>query len=257
MITVFIPAKGNSVSVQSKNLQKVGNFSLVRRALNSTYESDMVDNIVLSTDSEAVVHELGDFLQIGNLTKGFLELKEGFVLRVLSQGNKNFILHRRRSEHATPDSRTIHSVIDYLGIEEILGLSTSSVFLLQPTSPFRLERELDVFINYFLLEPQIPLASIKRVESPHPQKVFLYSGQNQVNFSEEEISRMTSPRQSLAEYAAFDGAFYGSSVSKLHEANSFVGPETRTFLRHGHCTINIDSHEDLSYARFVSTIEPW
>ena len=50
-ILAIIPARGGSKGIKNKNLKKIKNKSLVRRAIEFCKNQRQIDNIIVSTDS--------------------------------------------------------------------------------------------------------------------------------------------------------------------------------------------------------------
>jgi N-acylneuraminate cytidylyltransferase len=117
-ILIFIPARGGSKGILSKNLQKVGGVSLVEIAVRLAQEvSTLITNpvtVVVSSDDEK-------------------------ILKVA--GNSGAIAFRRSKDLARDDSTTEDALLEYLNsISE--PNSDLLIALLQCTSPFT--RPLDV-----------------------------------------------------------------------------------------------------------------
>jgi len=55
--TAIIPARGGSKGIPNKNLAKVGGISLVGRAITVCQKSEVVNQVIVSTDSEEIAEE--------------------------------------------------------------------------------------------------------------------------------------------------------------------------------------------------------
>ena len=55
----LIPARGGSKGLLNKNLQKIGEESLVERIINKVIDSGIFNEIVLSSDSDEIL-KIGD-----------------------------------------------------------------------------------------------------------------------------------------------------------------------------------------------------
>ena len=56
-VVAVIPARGGSKGVPSKNLRRVGDASLVHRAVTSCREASLIDEVFVSSDDDAIVKE--------------------------------------------------------------------------------------------------------------------------------------------------------------------------------------------------------
>jgi CMP-N-acetylneuraminic acid synthetase len=251
MLSVFIPAKGTSSAISKKNLCKVGDRTLTGHAIHACLGSSLVNRVVLSTDSIDVASELVKC--VGGKRLKIRKPEEGTISIYGVKDKIQFVVHWRRPKDATASSPTVDSIIDYLELENSSGLDlTKNLLLLQPTSPFRTLEELDEVIRNFLADPSLPLASVKQIQSPHPLKTFEVGHEIQAVFSNEDIMRLTSPRQQLQKRYAFDGAYYINSVANITNQGALIGPKTRVLFRTGYQTINIDTPEDLLLARIIA-----
>ena len=53
-ILSIIPARGGSKGIYKKNLLKIGNYTIVERSLLVAIETDIINDIIVSTDSEEI-----------------------------------------------------------------------------------------------------------------------------------------------------------------------------------------------------------
>ena len=56
-IWALVPARSGSKSIKNKNLQKIGNYSLVARAVRVAKNCKYIDRVFLSTDSIKIQKE--------------------------------------------------------------------------------------------------------------------------------------------------------------------------------------------------------
>jgi CMP-N,N'-diacetyllegionaminic acid synthase len=245
MITVFIPAKGHSERVNSKNLQQIAGKTLIQRALDFAEGIERVSRIVLSTDSIEIVR--ATFLK-ENITLKF----SSEPADTLIPAGKNVYIHKRSSDFSARDSRTTSLLTHYLGLQPQLS---GHLLLLQPTSPFRLESDTK-YINSLDLTSLSSLFSVFKIESPHPLKTFQWDSGSSANLSYDEIDRIQSPAQTLGEYFAPDGAFYITRVEEFLKSKSLIDKHSICYERNGHRTINIDTESDLDFARFIAENAP-
>lgn len=109
----LIPARGGSKRIPKKNLQCVGDDSLVGKAVLTAKESGLFDHIILSTDSNEIARDAKSYLD-------------------------DLIIFRRPSVLAKDDTPMLpvvhHAVEEYT---KRYKNPPDDIVLLQPTSPFR------------------------------------------------------------------------------------------------------------------------
>ncbi len=245
MITVFIPAKGHSERVKSKNLQEITGKTLIQRALDFAHGIDWVLQIVLSTDSIGIVG--ASFLD-ESITSKFARASSDTLI----SAGKNVYIHKRPLEFSARESRTTSLLAHFLELQPQLA---GHLLLLQPTSPFRLDSDRN-FINSLDLTSLNSLFSVLKVESPHPLKTFRWDSNSSANLTDEAIDRMQTPAQALGEYYAPDGAFYMTKVEEFRKSKSLINKLSICFERKGYRTLNIDTEDDLDFARYIADIAP-
>ncbi len=241
MIIIFIPAKGYSERVKLKNSRKIDGSSLVERALEFAKKINLVSKIVLSTESVEII---SDTFSDPAIVSNFVSEQED---RLIPAGNDVFI-HKRPSKFSTRTSKTTPLLIHFLETHKI---TDGHLLLLQPTSPFRLERDASYF-NKLNLSKVDSLFSISKIDSPHPAKAFQLNSDGSPNFTEEKIQQMQSPAQTLGDFFAPDGAFYLIKIAELLKNRSLISKNSICYERFGYSTINIDSESDFKFAMYVS-----
>jgi CMP-N,N'-diacetyllegionaminic acid synthase len=239
----FIPAKGSSLQVSKKNLQFVGDTTLVKRTLDFASESKLLDKVIISTD---------DFEIVGSCFDKKISLNDFNSLRIggtITLTDK-LILHKRSPQFITPYAETIDVVKNYIfDLENNVNLDDFFI-VLQPTTPFRLQKELEEILN--LVNEFDSIVSVRLVNSPHPSKTFKINKSNQINLSKKGLSLLTKPRQKLELFYGPDGGYYVIKVKHLLKFNSLITKKTVTYLREEPFTLNIDSANDLKLANILS-----
>ena len=223
----------------------VGGKSLVKRTYDFATSANLVERVVLSTDSFEVFSECVPKIfskeEFGSIPKG-----------TVKQVKPNEFLHVRRDSDAHPMAKTISGVLDFL--ETVKGDDSwgKDLLLLQPTSPFRNSEELLEMVSSYRNSDFKSSASGKLLESPHPEKSFEIFENSRIKVTPEVLEKLESPRQILKKLYVFDGAYYLTSVSHILEKNSLISDETQLFSRTGWGTLNIDNAEDLELANYLS-----
>lgn len=142
MATVaLIPARGGSKRLPKKNLQYVGNHTLVGTAIRTAVESGIFDDVILSTDADDIArHAMGHF--------------------------DDLIIFKRPEELARDETPMLPVVRHAL---ETYKKEADSIVLLQPTSPFRTSE--DVRLAFQLFEEKEADAVVS-VTEPEADLVF-------------------------------------------------------------------------------------
>ena len=218
---VIVPARGGSKGVSNKNLRVIGGRELVIRSIIHAKELVPNENIILSTDSDEIIAEVASFFGIKNF--------DTEMNAVSKYGS--FHLHK-------------------------LGLQVLTFCLLQPTSPFRNDKELQE-VKKILNEntdSSISLVSVCSVGDHHPARMYrlLPSGElgELGGFEADRASR----RQDLPRIYIRDGGYYiiGSS---LVQAKLQYNVKPMSLVRENPWSINIDTEHDLLIAQSVKDFE--
>jgi CMP-N-acetylneuraminic acid synthetase len=233
----LIPARGGSIGVKNKNLRKISGVSLVETAWHSCLEVDFFDTVLLSTDSPKITREITKRVDFSNLNPDsitFFDIAKA--------------IHRRSDEDAKSTSPINHLLTK---ISNFNVLNFDFLWLIQPTTPFRSQKE---FSNLkYLAETKddfTSIVSVKDATHNHPDRMLTLETGYLKPFleSSEDIS---TPRQLLSKVYLKDGAFYIFRKKQLSEGH-FLGKKIIPFLRSSKFNINIDTSEDLMFARSVS-----
>lgn len=237
----LIPARSGSLAVKKKNLQKISGTSLVRRTYLQALESKIFERIIISTDSFEIIREISN-----NFTKTKFDALKADEIILLTH---NIFLHKRDSRDADALS-PIRDVLFKLSSE----IEFSTMWLLQPTSPFRFINEfklLDQLINQLILEGKhwSSIVSCRSAAGVHPDRMFRFLKGYAVPYLTQTIGE-NAPRQLLEELYIKDGAYYVLQKENL-KRSIFLGDAIVPFVRSGIRTINIDSPEDLLIAQII------
>jgi CMP-N-acetylneuraminic acid synthetase len=248
----FIPSKGNSEGVPKKNLQKIGNHSLVEWSIELAVESNLFESIVVSTESSEVIENTP---RLARFLVDFQRLNHG---QVFEAPNK-IQIHKRSVEHATRLASTLDLLENYLDSQSLE--SASSLTLLQPTCPFRSISELAGVLELVQNGKFHSVASARLFDSPHPQKAIRVSADSTIEANQVGFQMLSSPRQELDELYVLDGAYYCAEVAHFRKTKRLVSEGTHILKRKGVLTMNIDNEDDLHYARYVyetkKELIPW
>lgn len=238
----FIPSKGNSEGVPKKNLQKIGNHTLIEWSLEFAVESNLFDSIVVSTESNEVIENLP---RLAPYLEQFKILKHDQFFEV----SNKIQIHKRLLVHATRFASTLDLIDSYLDSQKLE--IASCLTLLQPTCPFRSISELTEMLDLVKNGKFHSVASARLFDSPHPQKAIRLSADSSIDADAREFKLLSTPRQELAELYVLDGAYYCVDTHQFKKTKRLVSEGTHIVKRKGISTMNIDNEDDLQYARYI------
>jgi CMP-N-acetylneuraminic acid synthetase len=139
----LIPARGGSKGVPGKNIKNLNNKPLIAYAIESAKKSKLLDNCIVSTDSEeikTVAEECG--------------------------GRVPFLRPKEIAQDATPDFDVIEHALNWF-IER--GEKYDAVAYLRPTTPLRTASDIDGAIERLQSSSQDIVRSVTRVDGKsHP-----------------------------------------------------------------------------------------
>ena len=114
----IIPARGGSIGISKKNLQKIGDKTLLDMAIFGAIESSIFDRIIVSSDDDALLHIARQYPEVEVLFKRPQALSGGDV----------------------PTADVVLHLLNWLKMHE--NYVADSLMLLEPTCPFRTPQEL-------------------------------------------------------------------------------------------------------------------
>lgn len=213
----LVPARGGSKGLPGKNLMAVGGRSLVARAIDVATACGGIDEVVVSSDDDAILAEADRC--------GATPL-------------------RRPAELATDEAPT--SVV----LEHVLDERPSAVrlVLLQPTSPLR-----DVEDVRACLEALEHAAAATTVAlADHPIEWSFTLGEGHALAPRLGWDAVAARRQDTVPTYRLTGAVYAARIDHLRAGGALVGPETVGIVTPGERAVDIDGPTDLLVARVLA-----
>ena len=210
----LIPARGGSKGIPRKNLQLVGNRTLVSRAVVSALQSGVFDDVFVSTDDKEIATEA-----------------EAHGAQVLW-----------RPEHLGLDATSTEDVI-FHHLETELSHTVDHLCVIQCTSPFIAPAHLAAAME------SLETTSAASVFSATPSHPFRWEKTLRGTWKPQGHSKSFRPRrQDLPPVVAENGAFYMFDVAIfLKEKTRFCG-ESVAFTVGRLESLDIDDTEDLKMA---------
>jgi len=214
-LTAIIPVRKGSKGIHNKNLYQLGKYSLLERTIIQAKSCKYIDNIIVSTDDEA-------------------------MYAIAKKHNVSMPSLRPRSL-AQDDSSTLSVIEHALRISKI---TSGHVILLQVTTPLRL---IDDFLKICEQYENIhknctSMISVNQYNGEHPNKIQKIN--NGYLESYMGVESMV-PRQSLPEVYELNGAFYITSYKELKKNNSFYSKNIKPFIMSEERSFNLDTKFDL------------
>jgi CMP-N-acetylneuraminic acid synthetase len=216
-IIAIITARSGSKSVPNKNIRMLGDKPLLGWVVKAVSKSELVDKIILSTDSD-------EYFKIG---KSF---------------NKNLILHKRSKELAE-DVPSEYVLLNAIKEFNYLFSENSLIVLIQPTTPFLKNTDIDSCIKKMKDNPKINTCiSVKQV-SEYPEwmisKTDLDIGKGK------DFSGKLSVRQNLDTLWIVNGGCYVMKKKFLENSQKIIDYEkTLVHEMSKISSIDIDDEED-------------
>jgi CMP-N-acetylneuraminic acid synthetase len=220
----IIPARGGSTRLKSKNKKKIGNFTLVERAINAALKSNKFTNILVSTDD----------VDILKIVKNY-------------QKKSHIINIHRRNKKLSSNTATALELVNYLVEKKYKDYDFVSLLL--PTCPFRssvhikeafkcLDKYTDSVVS--LTQYEFPVALSVKIKSKFinlSKKSPLLTG-NTRSQDQEIIYRP-------------NGAIYLSKIKSFLKYQNFWKGKVRPYAMSRLNSIDIDDKMDLDYANFI------
>lgn len=218
--TCLIPARGGSKGIPRKNLQLVGNATLVARAVVAARQSGAFDNVFVSTDDEEIAEE--------------------------AQSHGAQVLWR--PEHLGLDATSTEDVIVHHLLAELDG-EVDQLCVIQCTSPFI--RPSNLVSAFELLAGD----TVSSVFSATPNHSFRWEQASGETWAPQGHSKFFRPRrQDLSPTVVETGAFYMFEVSRfLEERTRFCGESAALSVGRVE-SLEIDDFEDLAIANALAPL---
>lgn len=220
----IIPARKGSKGVANKNMRVIGGKPLVQFTFDSAKNAKGIDICILSSDDDEII-------QLG-INKGIQ------------------VPFKRPSKLAQDNSKTTDVILHSLSwYKSKYDLMPENIILLQPTSPFRTAKDIDMAISQFQSSSKNTLVSVT-IPAQHPGDCMVKN--NDGKFSRliiDDQSDMNLGRQSYPEVVFIDGSIYISDTEQFMKTNNLIGDDPELMLMSQGHSIDIDTQFDLDIAR--------
>lgn len=224
-VLVIIPARAGSKGLANKNIMKLGDMPLIAYSINAANHSTYLDRIIVSTDSP----------EIANIAKEY-------------GANVPFLRPAEFAADMSPNSEFILHVLRWLDVNE--NKSYDILCVLQPTSPFRKSKDIDLSLEKFMNSKSADsLVSINETRrTPYWMKTIDDGGFIRNFIEHKEIN---SRRQDLPKIYEPNGAIYIMACSDFVKFETFYTSKTTFYLMDQTSSVDIDDILDFKLAELI------
>jgi CMP-N,N'-diacetyllegionaminic acid synthase len=223
-ILLIIPARCGSKGIVFKNIADLCGKSLIQYTIDVALKlksNNLINNVIVSTDCE----------KIADISRK-LGVNVPFIRPISISGDKaksvNYILH----------------ALEYF---KKLGINYDSVIILQPTSPLRTYDDVVKSIDIFLQNSNDSLISVYKEETV--SDLIMYGKYREFAMPLNKNHNKGVRRQEHGSIYIRNGAIYIVKVDYIKRERKMISNTPLMYSMNKNSSINIDSLEDLEYAR--------
>lgn len=213
-VVAIIPARGGSKGIPRKNLVNFSGKPLIQWSIEAALNSKYITEVVISSDDDEILN--------------------------LAQKNKGVLIIKRPLEFAQDNSKTEPVLIHVL--ESLKDVNFDYLILLQPTSPLRTSKDIDLAFEKLLNSEATSLISVCELEH-HPYKSF---NVDENGYLQGIINNKYPfyPRQELPKTFRANGSIYIIKVNEFIKNNSLLTSKTIHFEMSVDSSLDIDTMDD-------------
>ena len=212
----LILARGGSKGIPKKNLEKIGELTLVKKSLLSAISSKLFDQIILSSDDK----------------------------EILSEANGINVTKHLRSDRNSSDSATSEDAI--VEIFNDLKIFDGICFLGQCTTPFISSDDLVKIAQISKNNSDCTIVS-GYIENPHHWE-YLENEKKIIPIA--KSNRIRKPRQKMQKKIFVEnGGIYAFSINDFHKTKNRFAENIIPYIMTKQDSIDIDTYDDLFIAR--------
>lgn len=217
----IITARGGSKGVPKKNIKLLNGKPLIVYSILQAQKSKYIDKLLVSTDDKEIT-----------------KISKKYGAEVQMRPNE-------LAQDKTPHLPVLQYIVKQLEEEE--NYKADIIVLLQPTSPFRANGEIDRAIKKFMDNPKADsLMSVSGVPG-HYNPLWVKKIKNNRLFPLKDIPR----RQDLPKFYWKSGQIYIMKYDTLMKKNSLFGDFCMPHIAEIKEFVNIDSKIDFALAEFI------
>jgi N-acylneuraminate cytidylyltransferase len=215
MILGLIPARGGSKSIARKNLRRLGDSTLLARAIACAFGAAVFDRVVVSTEDAEIK-----------------DAAEDCGAQVID-----------RPEALAADDTPMLTVV-YHALGEIP--EADIVCLLQPTAPLRRPEHIRRALTMLKDDLSEPTSVVSVTETVSPEWTFTLDARGLLSHPEHRTIR----RQDLEPAYVRDGTVYAFHATNLTAYRDIYGPRCLPLIIPRMQSVNIDTEDDFAEAEW-------
>lgn len=221
-ILAIIPARSGSKGIKDKNIRELNGKPLIAYTIEVARESNLFEDIVVSTDSE----------KYAEISKEY-----GAIVPFLREENLS-----------TDTASSLDVILDVLEKMERLGKKYETIILLQPTSPLRTVEDLKEAYNLYLNKKANAVISVCEMEHS-PLWSNTLSLDNKMDGFLKNIGNTN--RQQLEKYYRINGAIYIANIEYFKKYKNFYYENSYAYIMSRENSIDIDEEIDLKITEYL------
>lgn len=210
-LLAIIPARGGSRGVPKKNIRLLKNKPLISWTIEAALSSKYISRTILSSDDAEII-----------------DVAKDYGCEVPFVRDKNLAL---------AETPSIAVVLD--AINHCPGYDW--VMLLQPTSPFRTNNDIDMAIEKLICSNSQSCVSVVKInQNPH----WMYELREDSSLKKIVHGPDYLRRQDVPNIYKLNGAIYLSETERLKQTKSFVDDQTLAYEMQTSSSFDIDTEDD-------------
>jgi N-acylneuraminate cytidylyltransferase len=220
-VLAIIPARSGSKGLPNKNIKKLVNKPLIAWTLEEANKSKYIDKILVSSDSQKILD--------------------------ISKKYSNIISHLRNKKLSRDNSIIVDVIISI--IKEYNDFDY--IVLLQPTSPFKKYRDIDLCLKKIVKYNYQSVASVANVK----KNIEWFFEIDKIDSALQPVFNKfpkNTNRQFGKKFYQFSGDFYIVEKKWLIKNKRLVSNKTKPYILKNNLIIDIDDEIDFKIANFLA-----
>lgn len=218
----IIPARSGSKGIKNKNIKLLKNKPLMSYTIEAAKESEVFDDIIVSTDSEEY--------------------------KIIAQQYGAKVPFLRDISLSGDFSKTEDVIVDTIINLEKMGKKYDYFVLLQPTSPLRNFKHIKEAIDLMLDEKLNSVISVCEVDHPLQICNTLKENKSMYNFISKKNDTL---RQEMQNNYRINGAIYIMNVNEYLKSRNFYGEKSKAYIMEKKYSVDIDDEIDFLLAEAI------
>lgn len=218
----FVPARQGSKRFPGKNKRLLGGKPLFLHSVEAAIDSGCYQKVVISTDDEEIIELCRDMEEI--------------------------TVFKRPAEYAGDDVRAKDVVLYHL---RVMKEQFDYVSLLMPTSPFRDAQDIEKSFQNLIREDADSIVSVARFAFHPALALRISNGRLGPYFDRTREVQWVRDDSFEAAYH-LNGAIFTAKTGFFLSTESFLHNGALTYIMSASKSVDIDTEEDLRYAKFLA-----